>query len=180
MNEKTNLEQNIEQNNEIRMSDLTDTAANSYVKLSDKYEDIKSSAYTMLIVGGVGLIFMILVIADVINLPLNPSSSWLFYTVMGGIFIIFVIAGIVSAMHAKQVKIDADAEDKLIDEIMEWANDNISKEYLDEGLDLTTPEEILYFSRADKIKDKLMHAFENADEPLINELTEQLYQKMYE
>ena len=59
MNEKTNFEQNIEQNNEIRMSDLTDTAANSYVKLSDKYEDIKSSAYTMLIVGGLGLIFMI-------------------------------------------------------------------------------------------------------------------------
>ena len=28
---------------------------NSYVKLSDKYEDIKSSAATMLIVGGVGL-----------------------------------------------------------------------------------------------------------------------------
>ena len=32
------------------------------------------------------------------------------------------------------------------------------------GLDLSEPEEILYFSRADKIKDLLMHQFENADE----------------
>ena len=35
-------------------------------------------------------------------------------------------------MHAKQVKIDAEAEDKLIEEILAWAKDNISKELLDE------------------------------------------------
>ena len=99
---------------------------------------------------------------------------------MGGIFIIFIIAGIVSFMHAKQVKIDAETEDKLIEEILAWAKDNISKELLDEGLDLREPEEILYFSRADKIKDLLMHQFENADEALIYEYTEQIYQNIYE
>ena len=51
---------------------------------------------------------------------------------------------------------------------------------LDEGLDLNEPVEILYFSRADKIKDKLMHQFENADEALISEYTEQIYQNIYE
>ena len=94
--------------------------------------------------------------------------------------LIFIIAGIVSFMHAKQVKIDAEAEDKLIEEILAWAKDNISKELLDEGLDLSEPEEILYFSRADKIKDLLMHQFENADEALIYEYTEQIYQNIYE
>ena len=55
---------------------------NSYVKLSDKYEDIKSSAATMLIVGGVGLVLMALIIAKVIVLPISAETSWLFYSVI--------------------------------------------------------------------------------------------------
>lgn len=160
--------------------DYTDNKVHSFVRLSDKYKDITSSALTMLIVGIAGIIFMILVFADIIPLPINASTACLFDSVMGGIFIIFIIAGIVSFMHAKQVKIDAEAEDKLIEEILAWAKDNISKELLDEGLDLSEPEEILYFSRADKIKDLLMHQFENADEALIYEYTEQIYQNIYE
>ena len=144
---------------------------NSYVKLSDKYEDIKSSAATMLIVGGVGLVLMALIIAE---------TSWLFYSVMGGVFIIFVIAGIVSFMHAKQVKIEAAEEDKLIDSINTWANDNLKISDLDQGLDLSQPDEILFFSRAERIKKALMMEFENADEPLIDELTEQIFHTLYE
>ena len=147
---------------------------NSYVKLSDKYENIKSSAATMLIVGGVGLVLMALIIAKVIVLPISAETSWLFYSVMGGVFIIFVIAGIVSFMHAKQVKIEAAEEDKLIDSINTWANDNLKISDLDQGLDLSQPDEILFFSRAERIKKALMMEFENADEPLIDELTEQI------
>ena len=99
---------------------------------------------------------------------------------MGGVFVIFVIAGIVSFMHAKKVKIDADEEDALIKEILDWADSNISITEIDKNADLTQPEEILYFGRADVIKDLLMHQFENADEALIMELTEQIYQKLYE
>lgn len=160
--------------------EYTDNKVPSFVRLSDKYADITSSASTMLIVGIVGILFMILVLTDIIPLPLNSSTAWLFDSVMGGIFIIFVISGIVSFMHAKQVKIDADEEDKLIAELLSWADENITKEMLDEGLDLTQLEELLYFNRADKIKDRLMHQFENADEALICEFTEQIYQNIYE
>lgn len=183
-----NLENNKTENIEISNTDsineslyeYTDNKVSSFVKLSDKYNDIMSSASTMLIVGIIGILFMILVLTDIIPLPLNTSTAWLFDSVMGGIFIIFIISGIVSFMHAKQVKIDADEEDKLIDELLSWADVNITKDMLDEGLDLTQPEELLYFSRADKIKDKLMHQFENADEALIYEYTEQIYQNIYE
>lgn len=162
------------------LRDFTENKVHSYVKLSDKYADILSSATTMLLVGGIGALFMILVIAKVIVLPLSSETSWLFYSVMGGVFIIFIVAGIVSFMHAKKVKIDADAEDKLIDKIMAWADENLSIDELDKDLDNEQPDELLYFARADKIKNTLMHEFENADEPLIDELTEQIYQKFYE
>lgn len=187
-NKITTTDQQTEKNPIIENSDIpseslyefTDNKVSSFVRLSDKYQDITSSASTMLLVGIIGIIFMILVLADIIPLPLNSSTAWLFDSVMGGIFIIFIISGIISFMHAKQVKIDADEEDKLIGELLSWADTNIKKEMLDDGLDLTQPEELLYFNRADKIKDKLMHQFENADEALICEYTEQIYQNIYE
>lgn len=186
-NKVTTTEQQID-NNPTENSDIlteslyefTDNKVSSFVRLSDKYQDIVSSASTMLLVGIIGILFMFLVLTDTIPLPLNSSTAWLFDSVMGGIFIIFIISGIVSFMHAKQVKIDAEEEDKLIEELLTWANSNITKDMLDEGLNLTQPEELLYFNRADKIKDKLMHQFENADEALICEYTEQIYQNIYE
>lgn len=187
-NENTNVEQDTVVTNEYSdennipasLYDFTENNVPSYVKLSDKYNDIMSSATTMLFVGIIGAIFMLLVLTNVIPLPLNPETSWLFYSVMGGIFIIFIVSGIISFMHAKQVKIDAEAEDKLIDEILAWSNTNLSVDFLDQDLDFNQPEELLYFGRADKIKDALMHQFEESDEALIYELTEQIYHKLYE
>ena len=144
------------------LSDFSENKVHSFVRLSDKYDDIMSSSYTLILVGIVGIIFMILVWMKIIPLPISSETSWLFNSVMGGVFIIFIIAGIVSFMHAKQVRIEADAED------------------IDEDLDTTQPMELLYFNRADKIRDLLMYQFENADEALIYEYTEQIYQKLYE
>lgn len=162
------------------LCDFVDNDVPSFVRLSDKYNDIISSASTMLFVGIVGLLFMILVFAEIIPLPLGSETAWLFNTIMGGVFIIFIVAGIVSFMHAKQVKIDAEEEDKLIENILSWADENLSVQQLDSDVDLSQSMELLYFNRADKIKEALMHEFENADEALIYEYTEQIYQKLYE
>lgn len=93
------------------------SSAKTYQKLSDKYEDVKSSAYTLILVGGVGLFVMILQWINVIKFPISSQTKWLFNSVLGGMFIIFLAAGIVSFMHAKKVKIEADIEDKLINKI---------------------------------------------------------------
>lgn len=162
------------------LSDFSENKVHSFVRLSDKYDDIMSSSYTLILVGIVGIIFMILVWMKIIPLPISSETSWLFNSVMGGVFIIFIIAGIVSFMHAKQVRIEADAEDKLIEELLSWADEHIHAEDIDEDLDTTQPMELLYFNRADKIRDLLMYQFENADEALIYEYTEQIYQKLYE
>lgn len=160
--------------------DFVDNDVPSFVRLSDKYNDIISSASTMLFVGIAGLLFMILVFAEIIPLPLSSETAWLFNTIMGGVFIIFIVAGIVSFMHAKQVKIDAEEEDNLIKNILSWADENLTIQQIDNDLDLSQSMELLYFNRADKIKEALMHEFENADESLIYEYTEQIYQKLYE
>nr|MCR5704803.1 hypothetical protein [Eubacterium sp.] len=92
----------------------------------------------------------------------------------------FIIAGFVSLSKAGKLKVEAESEDELISDILDWSNKNVHKEALETDLDLTQPEEILYFSRFDQIKDLLMHEFETADEALIDELSETVYQNIYE
>lgn len=70
------------------------SSAKTYQKLSDKYEDVKSSAYTLILVGGVGLFVMILQWINVIKFPISSQTKWLFNSVLGGMFIIFLAAGI--------------------------------------------------------------------------------------
>lgn len=153
---------------------------NTYVKKADKYDDVRSSAFTMLIVGMLGIIFVILALTKVINIPFSETTAWLFYSIMSIVFIAFTVAGFFSLRRANKLKDEAEIENEKIDEINAWANDNVYKTVIDAGLDLSESVEILYFSRAEKIKGILMHQFEDVDEGLIDLLTENIYTKIYE
>ena len=99
---------------------------------------------------------------------------------MSIVFVAFAIAGFFSLRRANKLKDEAEIENEKIDEINAWANENVSKTVIDTGLDLNESVEILYFSRAEKIKGLLMHQFEDVDEGLIDLLTENIYTKIYE
>ena len=85
--EKSNIEDKISVDNQP-VDDIPEAS-------TDKYDDIMSSSYTLILVGIVGIIFMILVWMKIIPLPISSETSWLFNSVMGCVFIIFIIAGIV-------------------------------------------------------------------------------------
>ena len=184
--EETATEELIEETNDVQELDYDEEEGffgggdKTYVKKADKYDDVKSSAFTMLIVGTIGILFIFLSISKIINIPFNETTAWLFYSIMCAVFAAFVIAGFVSYRRAAILKEEADVENKKIDEINAWANENITVSYIDIGLDTNETVELLYFARADKIKDMLMHQFEDVDEGLIDLLTENIYQKLYE
>ena len=153
---------------------------NTYVIKSEKYDDVRSSSFTMLIVGMLGLIFVVLSATQVIKIPFNPYTAWLFYGIMTIVFLAFTVGGIVSYRRANRLKEEAEVEDNKIDEIKTWAKDNLTQEEIDSDLDLDETVELLYFSRAEKIKGILMHKFEDVDEGLIELLTENIYTRIYE
>ena len=62
----------------------------------------------------------------------------------------------------------------------EFAKENITKEIIDKEVPQDDHVEILFFNRAEVIKNILMHEFEDADEALIDELIENIYQSIYE
>ena len=60
----------------------------AYLNSAQKAEDNRSSAWTLLLIGGIGIIIMILGILDL--LPFQVGNPYLFYGVMSAIFILFI------------------------------------------------------------------------------------------
>lgn len=103
----------------------------AYVPKRSRYEDNKSSAMTFLLVGGVGAVLVLLHIVGVIDFNLTTFSKILTSTVMGALFVIFIIVGIVSAKNASRYKKEAAAEEALTGQICS----SFHELYTTEGID---------------------------------------------
>lgn len=165
----------------VREPEPPKKAPGAYVKKADKYEDMHSSAITLLAVGAVGAILMILKITGIIPLSLG-SASFLFDIVMSVIFIFFLIAGFSSLKRAKQLKSEIGDEENTTKEITDWFLSGHTAESID-SLALAgeeIPEELYYFRRAEYIRQQLKTRLTDPDDAYLEDLTETLYQKLYD
>lgn len=149
----------------------------AYVSSKTKYEDVSSSAATLLLVGGVGLVLMILLITGVVTFPFNISTTWLFNVVMTLMFAIFIIVGIASAVNANKLKKKILTEDNTATLINEWCTDNIDTNAIDLLIAEELSEEEKYFERCAAIKDKICAAFQDVDMEFLDALIEDIYDK---
>ena len=115
-----------------------------YVESSKKAQDFKSGAFSLLFVGGIGLIFIILILIGVIPLHMNLFSKYLILGVMGTLFILFVVMGFLSIKSYKKFEIKASEEDNLTKNLLAWCKDNLTQGLIDADLE-ETEEELLYF-----------------------------------
>lgn len=152
-----------------------------YVKKAEKYEDMHSSAYTLLVIGGIGMIFMILEIAEIIPLPLG-NASLLFQIVMCAIFLFFLITGVSSLKRAKQIRSEIGEEERATQEITAWFLSEYTAESIDRVVleDSDMPEELKYFHRSEYIKHELNTRLVALDDSYLEDLSENLYHTLYE
>jgi len=143
-----------------------------FVDSADRAEDNRSSAWTLLIVGGLGLIVMILGIAGV--LPFNVGNPYMFYGVMSAVFILFLVMGVVSFKNAKVFDEKAESENSLKDTLLQWAEENLTAEKVDMQLRMMgineVAEEEMYFRRYEMIKFMMNHQFMNLDQAFLEKL----------
>ena len=152
-----------------------------YVNNDEKAEDNKASAYTLLLVGGVGLTFIILMFLEVLPIRLTVSSKYMICGVMGVMFILFIVMGLVSLRNSKILKIKAKKENNLTREIKRWCRDSFVKEEVDEKLGVhALPEELKYFQRFDYMKKTIKNQFMNLDEAYLDRLIEEIYPEIFE
>ena len=155
--------------------------AKSYVDKKTQYEDMSSSAYTLIGFGVIGLIVLFLEISGITSfLPLDANIKWLFYVTMGLMFIIFLVIGIKSITSARTLKYEMVKEEELTNQVMNWAKEFFTSETIEHAHDEDLSETDLYFARYRIIKDGINGQFHDLEPSFLEELVEQIYCNLYE
>lgn len=151
-----------------------------YVDKAYKSADYKSSGYTLIGVGVIGIALIVLHAFGVISLPINQSAAYMNYIVMGALFLIFVISGILALSSSKRL-LKEDLDDKAF---MEKANaylETLTKEKIDTDVvfDDDTPEEMKYYKRIAYLNRLLSEQYPEAETALIDKLCEDYYDRLF-
>lgn len=158
-----------------------------YRSSAEKAEDNRSSAYTLLAVGGIGFAAVILIFFNVIPLYQNAGiSRYLVCGVMGTMFILFIVFGFVSMRDSKQLLVKAKSESSLVAEITRWCAENLDAADIDaqllsgEEIAENLSDEEKYYRRTEKMKALLEDKFMNLDEAFVEDFVDGYYQRLYE
>lgn len=138
-----------------------------YQDSAERASDNRSSGWILLILGILGLLVLALGMLGV--LPLHFGNSYLFYGVMGAIFILFVVSGGISMKNAKLLEKKAASENTLRESLHEWCRENLNAQTIDDAVGAQgVEEEILYFKRLSYIKERLNYQFMNLDQGFLD------------
>lgn len=152
-----------------------------YVNNEEKAEENRTSAFTFLIVGGVGLIVIILFFLGVIDIGMSLTSKYMVTGVMGVLFLLFIVIGMISMKNFRTFKRKAGKENNLTIEIKKWCQENLKKEEIDSLLEITGQmEEVKYFQRFEHMKNAIAKQFLNLDEGYLDRLAEEVYPEIFE
>ena len=164
------------------------TSAGIYQDKKAKAEDFKSSAYTLLVVGVLGIVALILIECNVLPIQLVAPGKYITYGVMGAMFTIFIIMGISSFRSSKKYEGEAKAEDDLTNEIKDWATQNITQDYIKENVAIEEegasiediPQEMQYFYYYAVIKNAITGQFGELEATYLDALCEEIYGMVFD
>lgn len=141
-------------------------------------KEYRSSAWALLIVGGVGFILVVLGATGVI--PLHVSNPYMFYGVMMAVFVLFLVMGALSFKSARIFAEKTRAEDTLMETVEAWCLEQLKAEEIDASME-ECQEEAVYFGRTAYIKERINSQFINLDQNLLDRfIDERLYDMIFE
>ncbi len=148
--------------------------------LTEKAKDLKSSGYTLVLVGGIGLIAMILVLTGVIPLEVSGAFGIVTKIVMTFLFTLFFVLGVRALLRSKTVAQDAIRETGKRAEIKKWFTETYDAASVDSELEGEIEGSDIYFERTDIIRKKISERFMDVEESLMSQLIEELYTEYFE
>lgn len=152
-----------------------------YVNNEEKAEDNKTSAYTLLTIGSLGLIVIILIFMDVIPIHMSVTNKYMVTGVMGVMFLLFIVMGGVSLRNSRILFKKASKENNLTTEIKKWCVNNLQMQEIDQKLELTDQqEELKYFQRIAYMRSAINKQFMNLDEAYLDRLLDEVYPEIFE
>lgn len=162
----------------------------AYVPKKNKYEDNLSSAWTFFIVGGIGTVAIILHLFGIIDFNLSSFSRTMINSVMGALFIGFLIIGIISYKNAAKYKKEAEAEEALTAKTIDEFKSEYTKESIDEKTGVTNIDNTcnnsdssatydIWQKRYNFIKCIIYSRISDESEAYIEYITEKIYNDYY-
>lgn len=151
-----------------------------YEDKNNKAEDAKSSAIALLLVGGLGLVFIVLLMLDYLPIHLFGLGKYLVSGIMAAMFLVFIAMGFSSIKTYKKYLGIAEEEQKNIEQIMDLLAQHMSKEVIDTKL-AGEPEEMpqIYYSRLAVIKEFLEAHYGGLEPALLEKLADDWYEELY-
>ncbi len=156
-------------------------AVRPFRKASERVNDLRSSAYTLLIVGVLGLVAVLLLYIGAFPIALHGSGKYITTGTMSALFLLFLIIGINSFRKIKPLTEEADREDKKIEEIRRFFFDTYDAESVDRAALGNDRDDInLYFLRSSYIKKCLNDRFMDLEPSFLEYMTDNLYNELFE
>ena len=182
VHEELMMEPETESEDEIKNKKELEKAP-AYQKKADKAEDYKSSAYTLISVGFIGVIALVLIGTGIIDLNLTKYSKFMTLGILGLLFFIFIVTGF-NALHSyRRLKVEGDMENQLEKEILDWCRKNITQKNVDEQADIVADllsEEEKYFKRFEVMKKMVSNKYLNLEEVFLEKLMDDLYMELFQ
>lgn len=159
---------------------LLSEASHAYVEIGKKYEDAKSTAWTFLITGGIGILLLLLLWTGILPLSFSVFTRTLITVVLGILFIFFLIIGFKSFSEMKTLASAKDKEERTTLQIMQWFQENYSADAISNGMDIgDIPLEQLYFLRSENISRLMKEEFPTLEETFMEYMVEKIYQMYF-
>lgn len=146
-----------------------------YKKSEERYEETRSSAYTFLIIGVVGLLLDLLGFAGIIPLPFTRESNLFMLSVMGVLFVACIIFGVYSMQSARKLSGQIESENEQTEEILTWFQKTFPVDALETGIEQEDSSGDRYYKRQENIKDIIQKSYGDLPEDYLESLVDQLY-----
>ena len=171
-----------EETDEEEFAEEEPTVYHAYQNSAVKAEDNRISAYMLLFVGILGFMGVVLVFTGIIPVfSITGTTRYFVCGVMGALFVLFIVFGVVSMRASRVLFIQAQSENSLLSELTKWCEENLSAETVDNGLfEETMSEEQKYYKRTDKMKAIINDKFMNLDQGLLEHVVDEYYQGLFE
>lgn len=162
------------------MSDFINESSHSYVEAAKKYEDTKSTAWTVTPAGILGLLFLVLLWTDILPISFSFFSKCMFTGVLGILFLFFLVTGIRAFRELEPQKAKMQSEENSVREIQQWFQKHYSPDAISNGMDTDDISlDQLYFFRSDNITRLIRQEFPSLEEDFEDYMVENIYQMYF-
>lgn len=147
----------------------------SYVSKAEKSADYRSSAITFTVFGVIGIIVMGLHWAGVFSFFTTMSS-----VIITVLFVGFLVVGIDSFLRAKRAKAESVEEERFIDDLTKWLEENLTYEMLTAADSSDQSGEANFLNEMNEMKQIITKQFGDLDPAFLEQFTEEYYNEHFE